>query len=235
MKLALLDRLLLASSAGATALATDLTSGAQSLVTPGASEGDLSLSPADLAQARKALDDDESRTIETATGPVFVEVWNPRLRLIVIGAVHIAQALMPLAQLAGYDVTLIDPRTAFGTSARFPDTRLTNDWPNEAVPALEPDRRTAILTLTHDPKIDDPALEAALRSDAFYVGALGSRRTHAKRIERLRDMGFDSDAIARIRGPVGLAIGAQTPAEIAISIMAEITAVLRRSPLANRT
>jgi xanthine dehydrogenase accessory factor len=234
VKRALLERLLIAGRTAATALATDLASGAQSLVTAGASEGDLALAPGDLAQVRKALDDDQSRTIETATGPVFVEVWNPRLRLIVVGAVHIAQALIPLARLAGYDVTLIDPRTAFGTPARFPDTALTTDWPNAAMPALKPDRRTAILTLTHDPKIDDPALEAALRSDAFYVGALGSRRTQTKRIERLREAGFDADAIARIRGPVGLAIGAQTPAEIAISIMAEITAVLRRSPLASR-
>jgi xanthine dehydrogenase accessory factor len=234
VKRALLERLLIAGRTGAAALATDLASGAQSLVTAGANEGDLALGLQDLAQVRKALDDDQSRTIETATGPVFVEVWNPRLRLIVVGAVHIAQALIPLAQLAGYDVTLIDPRTAFGTLARFPDTALTNDWPNEAMPALKPDRRTAILTLTHDPKIDDPALEVALRSDAFYVGALGSRRTHAKRIERLREVGFEPDVIARIRGPVGLAIGAQTPAEIAISIMAEITAVLRRSPLASR-
>jgi xanthine dehydrogenase accessory factor len=235
VKRALLERLLAAGRTGAAALATDLASGAQSLVTAAASEGDLVLGPEDLAQVRKALDDDQSRTIDTATGPVFIEVWNPRLRLIVVGAVHIAQALIPLAQLAGYDVTLIDPRTAFGTPARFPDTALTNDWPSEAMPALKPDRRTAILTLTHDPKIDDPALEAALRSDAFFVGALGSRRTHAKRVERLRDMGFEPDAIGRIRGPVGLAIGAQTPAEIAISIMAEITAVLRHSPLANRS
>lgn len=234
MRLALLERLLIAGQTGAAALATELASGAQSLVTAGANEGDLALGLEDLAQVRKALDDDQSRTIETATGPVFVEVWNPKLRLIVVGAVHVAQALIPLAQLAGYDVTLIDPRTAFGTPDRFPDTALTHDWPNEAMPALKPDRRTAILTLTHDPKIDDPALEAALRSDAFYVGALGSRRTHAKRIERLREAGFEPDVIARIRGPVGLAIGAQTPAEIAISIMAEITAVLRRSPLASR-
>jgi xanthine dehydrogenase accessory factor len=117
---------------------------------------------------------------------------------------------------------------------RFPNTILLHDWPNEALATLAPDRRTAILTLTHDPKIDDPALEAALRSEAFYIGALGSRRTHAKRVERLKNAGFDAAAIARIHGPVGLPIGAQTPAEIAISIMAEITAVLRRAPLAQR-
>ncbi len=131
-------------------------------------------------------------------------------------------------------MTIIDPRTAFAAPKRFPDTRLVNDWPDEALPALKPDRRTAIVTLTHDPKIDDPGLEAALRSDAFYIGALGSRRTHAKRIERLAAAGFDAAAIARIRGPVGLAIGALTPAEIAISIMAEVTAVLRRAALGAR-
>jgi xanthine dehydrogenase accessory factor len=143
--------------------------------------------------------------------------------------------MVPLARSAGYDVIVIDPRTAFSTSARFPDTTLRRDWPDEAVPALAPDRRTAILTLTHDPKIDDPALVAALRSEAFYIGALGSRRTHAKRIERLKQEGFDDASIGRIRGPVGLAIGARTPVEIAISIMAEITAVLRRAPLGHRT
>jgi xanthine dehydrogenase accessory factor len=236
MKLALLERLLAAGRTGtAAALATHLTTGVQSLLTPDGSEGDLVLSSEELAQVRRAVEDDQSRTIETGTGPVFVEVWNPKLRLVVVGAVHIAQALIPLAQLAGYEVTVIDPRAAFGTAARFPAATLSNDWPDEAMPALKPDRRTAILTLTHDPKIDDPALQAALRSDAFYVGALGSRRTHAKRVERLREAGFDATAITRIRGPVGPAIGAKTPAEIAISIMAEITAVLRRSALADRT
>jgi xanthine dehydrogenase accessory factor len=152
----------------------------------------------------------------------------------VIGAVHTAQELVPLARSAGYAVTVIDPRTAFGSATRFPNTTIRNDWPDEAVAALAPDRRTAILTLTHDPKIDDPALQAALRSEAFYIGALGSRRTHAKRVARLKEAGFDDVAIGRIRGPVGLAIGALTPVEIAISIIAEITAVLRRAPLAQR-
>ena len=172
--------------------------------------------------------------METAAGLLFIEVWNPKPRLLVIGAVHTAQELVPLARSAGYEVTVIDPRTAFGTAARFPNTTIRNDWPDEAVPALAPDRRTAILTLTHDPKIDDPALQAALRSEAFYIGALGSRRTHAKRVARLKQAGFDDVAIDRIRGPVGLAIGALTPVEIAISIIAEITAVLRRAPLAQR-
>jgi xanthine dehydrogenase accessory factor len=235
LKLALLERLLTLgrASAGA-ALVTNLATGTQALVTRTGSEGDLRLGADDLAGVLQALNDDQSGTIETAAGPAFVEVWNPRPRLLVVGAVHAAQALVPLAHLAGYEITVIDPRTAFGTPERFPDVTLVNDWPNEALPTLAPDRRTAILTLTHDPKIDDPALAAALRSEAFYIGALGSRRTHAKRIERLREAGFDAAAIGRIRGPVGLAIGARTPAEIAISIMAEVTAVLRRAPLAHR-
>lgn len=235
MKLTLLQRLLeLGRASAAAALVTNLTSGTQTLVTRTVREGDLTLSADDLALVLKALDDDQSLTLQTAVGPLFVEVWNPRPRLLIVGAVHTSQALVPLARLAGYEITVIDPRTAFGTPARFPDVTLLNDWPNDALPVLAPDRRTAILTLTHDPKIDDPALEVALRSEAFYIGALGSRRTHAKRVERLREAGFDATTIERIRGPVGLAIGARTPAEIAISIMAEITAVLRRAPLGQR-
>ena len=235
MKLTLLERLLAtARTSAATAVVTNLATGAQALVSKTGSEGELTLSPDAADRVLQLLDDDRSGTLETAAGLLFVEVWNPKPRLLVIGAVHTAQELVPLARAAGYEVTVIDPRTAFGTPARFPNTTLLNGWPNEALAALAPDRRTAILTLTHDPKIDDPALEAGLRSEAFYIGALGSRRTHAKRVERLKEAGFDDAAIGRIRGPVGLAIGAQTPMEIAISIMAEITAVLRRAPLAQR-
>jgi len=235
VKLTLLEKLLAsARTSAATAVVTHLVTGAQALVSKSGSDGELTLTPDELARALQLLDDDRSGTLETPAGLLFVEVWNPKPRLLVIGAVHTAQELVPLARAAGYEVTVIDPRTAFSTPARFPDTTLLHDWPNEAVATLAPDRRTAILTLTHDPKIDDPALEAALRSEAFYIGALGSRRTHAQRVERLKSAGFDDAAIARIRGPVGLAIGAQTPVEIAISIMAEITAVLRRAPLAQR-
>ena len=235
MKLTLLEKLLAtARTSAATAVVTNLVTGEQALVSKAGSEGDLTLTPDELARVRQSLDDDRSGTLESAAGLLFIEVWNPKPRLLVIGAVHTAQELVPLARAAGYEVTVIDPRTAFSTPARFPDTTLLHDWPNEAMATLAPDRRTAILTLTHDPKIDDPALEAALRSEAFYIGALGSRRTHAKRVERLKSAGFNDAAIARIRGPVGLAIGAQTPMEIAISIMAEITAVLRRAPLAQR-
>ena len=233
MRLQLLEELLTAGRTGVpTALVTHLETGAQALVSKMDTKGDLTLDSEVRSRVLQALDDDQSGVLD---GSLFVEVWNPKPRLLVVGAVHTAQELVPLARSAGYDVVVIDPRTAFSTSARFPDTTLRHDWPDEAVPALAPDRRTAILTLTHDPKIDDPALVAALRSEAFYIGALGSRRTHAKRIERLKEEGFDDASIGRIRGPVGLAIGARTPVEIAISIMAEITAVLRRAPLGQRT
>ena len=235
MKLTLLEKLLAtARTSAATAVVTHLVTGAQALVSKSGIDGELTLSADELARVRQSLDDDRSGTMETAAGVLFIEVWNPKPRLLVVGAVHTAQELVPLARAAGYEVTVIDPRTAFSTPARFPDTTLLHDWPNEAVATLAPDRRTAILTLSHDPKIDDPALQAALRSEAFYIGALGSRRTHARRLERLKEAGFDAAVLARIRGPVGLAIGAQTPVEIAISIMAEITAVLRRAPLAQR-
>lgn len=236
MKLALLERLLAAGGANVpTALVTNLITGAQALVDTSSHQGELTLDTAELSQVRRALDDDQSGILETGAGALFVEVWSPKPRLLVVGAVHTAQELVPLARAVGYEVTVIDPRTAFGTPARFPNTTIVNDWPDDIVPALAPDRRTAILTLTHDPKIDDPALIAALRSEAFYIGALGSRRTHAKRLERLQEAGFDATTLARIRGPVGLAIGARTPVEIAISIMAEITAVLRRAPLGQRS
>jgi xanthine dehydrogenase accessory factor len=155
-------------------------------------------------------------------------VFNPPLRLVVVGAVHIAQTLVPMAGLAGYDVTVVDPRRAFASDARFPGVDVRQDWPDEALEALEPDARTAVVTLTHDPKLDDPALDVALRSDAFYIGALGSKRTHAGRRERLTELGHDARALDRIHGPAGLAIGAVSPAEIALSVMAEMTQVLRQ-------
>jgi xanthine dehydrogenase accessory factor len=230
VKVELLEKLLAGRRAGAaSALATDLGTGAQALVDAGAIEGDLTLDDAALDEVRRALADDTSRTIETATTRIFVEVWNPPLRMVIVGAVHIAQALAPMAALGGWNVTIIDPRAAFAAPERFPGVTIAADWPDEVLPGLKPDKRTAIITLTHDPKIDDPALQAALRSDAFYIGSLGSRRTHAKRCERLAEAGFSTDQIARIHGPVGLAIGALTPAEIAVSILAEVTAVLRRA------
>ena len=159
---------------------------------------------------------------------VCIAIHNPPLRMAVIGAVHIAQPLMVMARLAGYDAVLIDPREAFGSSARFPDTLILNEWPDEALAARGLDARTAVVTLTHDPKLDDPAIVTALRSEVFYLGCLGSTRTHAKRMARLTEQGFSSADIARIHAPVGLDIGAKSPAEIAISVMAEITQRLRQ-------
>ncbi|MCB1343180.1 MAG: XdhC family protein [Pseudooceanicola sp.] len=157
----------------------------------------------------------------------FVAIHNPPLRLIIVGAVHIAQALVPMARIAGYDPVLIDPRETFGSDSRFPGETILNDWPDEAVTKLGLDARTALVLLTHDPKIDDPAIEAALRSKAFYIGALGSTRTHAKRVDRLTAAGFSPDEIGLIHAPIGLDIGAAGPAEIAVSILAQMTAVLR--------
>ncbi|MEM9637296.1 MAG: XdhC family protein [Pseudomonadota bacterium] len=160
-------------------------------------------------------------------GETFVAVHNPPLRLIVVGAVHIAQALVPMARLAGYDPAVIDPRETFASETRFPGETILHDWPDDAVAQLGLDPRTAVVLLTHDPKLDDPALEAALSADCFYIGALGSTRTHAKRVERMTAAGFDADRIARIHGPIGLDIGAAGPSEIAVAILAEMTAVLR--------
>lgn len=157
----------------------------------------------------------------------FVAVHNPPLRLVVVGAVHIAQALVPMAQIAGYDPVVIDPRAAFATPERFPGVILMEDWPDEAVTTLGLDARSALVLLTHDPKLDDPALQAALHRDCFYIGALGSKKTHAARVERMQQAGFSADQIAQIHGPVGLDIGAAGPAEIALAILAEMTAVLR--------
>ncbi|WP_170419071.1 XdhC family protein [Ruegeria arenilitoris] len=160
-------------------------------------------------------------------GQTFVAVHNPPLRLIVVGAVHIAQALVPMARIAGYDPIIIDPREAFASKSRFPGEKLLTDWPDEAVASIGLDARTAVVLLTHDPKLDDPALQAALNSDVFYIGALGSSRTHAKRVQRMTEAGFSAEQLQRIHGPIGLDIGAAGPAEIAVAIIAQMTAVLR--------
>ena len=158
----------------------------------------------------------------------FVHVHNPPLRLFVTGAAHIAQALVPMARMAGYDVVLIDPRAAFATEARFPGTEIRHDWPDEVLAQVGLDARSAVVTLSHDPKIDDPAIAETLNSDAFYLGCLGSRKTHGKRLDRLRAAGFGGEEIARIHAPVGLDIGATSPAEIAVAILAEMTERLRK-------
>lgn len=187
--------------------------------------------PALAEAAARALLRDESGTVEIDGATWFLHAYNPPMRLVVVGAVHIAQALMPMAAALGLATTIIDPRRAFASVERFPGVEISHDWPDEAMQTLKPDVRTAIVTLTHDPKIDDPGLDEALKSPAFYIGALGSRRTHARRLDRLRALGHDDAALARIRGPVGLNIAAVTAPEIALSILAEIVAVRRNAPL----
>ncbi|GAB4179073.1 MAG: hypothetical protein OHK0024_17360 [Thalassobaculales bacterium] len=222
MKRALLEAVLAARAARMpVGLVTRLADGAQALVTPDAVIGELAV---DAAAVRALVAADRSGRQEDGT---FVQAISPAPRLFVVGAVHIAQALVPMAGILGYAVTVIDPRRAFATDSRFPEVALRHDWPDEAMAVLKPDARTAVVTLTHDPKIDDPALVAALRSPAFYIGALGSRRTHGRRLDRLRAEGFDEAALARIHGPVGLDIAAVSPAEIATAILAQITAVRR--------
>lgn len=209
-------------------LATRLPTGEQMLLP------DPAAAPALNDAAAETLRRDESRTVEFDGQSWFLHAHNPPLRLVVVGAVHIAQALVPLAVQLGYGVTVADPRRAFATDERFPGVAVSTDWPDEALDALRPDARTAIVTLTHDPKLDDPALDRALRSDAFYVGALGSRKTHAARLARLRALGHGEAALSRIRGPVGLAIEAVTAPEIALSILAEIVAVRRGAALVQK-
>jgi len=172
----------------------------------------------------------KSGMAETPDGEVFITVQVPPVRILVIGAVHISQALAPMARLLGHDVIIVDPRTAFATPERFPGVDLRAEWPQEVLPQLGVDRYTAFVALTHDPKIDDPGLHAALSAACFYVGALGSRKTHARRVERLTAAGFDAATIGRIRAPIGLPIGAVSPAEIALAILGEITAALRQGP-----
>src|SRR5947209_20590578 len=165
---------------------------------------------------------------ETSEGKVFLTVHVPPTRLLITGAVHISQALAPIASLLGYDVTIVDPRTAFASVERFPNVKVIAEWPDEALPPLGIDHYTAFVALTHDPKIDDPALTHALARDCFYIGALGSKKTHARRLERLKGQGVSDEALGRIHAPIGLAIGAASPAEIAVAIMGDITARLRQ-------
>ena len=210
------------------ALVTDLDGGRQALLDGDTVSGDLPVAGPQLDQAKKALADDRSGTL--AGTRLFVHVFNPPLRMVIVGAVHIAQTLAPMAALAGYEVIVVDPRRAWATDARFPGVRMMTEWPDKALAALAPNRRTAVVTLTHDPKLDDPALSVTLASPAFYVGALGSTRTHAKRLARLRESGVNEASLARIHGPIGLAIGAKSPAEISISILAQATQALHGAP-----
>lgn len=227
MKTELLTALLEAQRAKKpVALVTELPSGAQRLL----SETDWSGADAALANAaRDALRRDACVRFEgQGDESLFVQPFNPPLRMVVVGAVHIAQPLTRMAAEAGFEVIVVDPRSAFATEERFPGIARCGDWPDEAMVGLAPDARTAIVTLTHDPKLDDPALAAVLRLPVFYIGSLGSKKTHAARLERLREQGFSEAERARIRGPIGLDIGAKSPAEIAVSILGEVIACLRQ-------
>lgn len=235
MKRHILDALLAAKAARTpAALVTDTATGAQALVTPDADEGDLRLSADEHRAALARLASDSGGVLEPGDGqdlrPLFVDVHAPPPRLVVVGAVHIAQHLVPMAVMTGYDVVVVDPREAFASPDRFGGVTLSHDWPDEALELLRLDARTAVVTLTHDPKLDDPALHVALRSPAFYIGSLGSRKTHGKRVERLERHGFSDAEIGRIHAPVGLNIGARSPAEIALSILGQVTAVRRGAP-----
>jgi xanthine dehydrogenase accessory factor len=206
----------------AVVVVTDVATGEERLVREAEVAGDpLAALLAD--QLRKG----KSAMVEVAGQKLFLTVHVPPVKLVMIGAVHISQALAPLARLLSFDPVVVDPRTAFATPERFPEILVIAEWPDVALPPLGVDRYTAFVALTHDPKIDDPALQHALERDCFYVGALGSRKTHQRRLERLRALGLPEAALARIHAPIGLDIGAISPAEIAVSIIAEITAALR--------
>jgi xanthine dehydrogenase accessory factor len=203
-------------------IVTDTANGEQRLV----KARDFAVDPL-RAELSKQLRLGKSATVEADGRKLFLNVYAPTARLVIIGAVHISQALAPLARTLDYDVTVVDPRTAFASQERFPDVPLIAEWPDVALPPLNIDHYTAFAALTHDPKIDDPALLHAFARDCFYIGALGSRKTHGKRAERLKAQGARDSDIARIHAPIGLSIGAVSPSEIAVAIMAEITAQLR--------
>jgi xanthine dehydrogenase accessory factor len=226
MKLSLLSALNAERAARRAAIVvTDIESGEQRLV----KAADIARDPL-RAVLSEHLRSGKSGMEETPQGRVFLTVYVPAAQLVVIGAVHISQALAPIAKLLGYDVTIVDPRTAFATPERFPDVKVIAEWPDTALPPLNVDHYTAFVALTHDPKIDDPALLHALARDCFYIGALGSRKTHARRLERLKQEGASDADLTRIHAPIGLDIGAVSPAEIAVAIMAQITERLRQEP-----
>lgn len=230
MKADIFNRLLAARQARTScALVTRISDGCQSLVVGDGCSGDLALTPAHLAEIATRLLADSSGPLESDAA-LFVRSYAQPSRLLVVGAVHITQFLAPMAAMAGFAVTVIDPRRAFANADRFPNVTLTDEWPDEAMARLVPDAQTAVVTLTHDPKLDDPALVAALASPAFYIGALGSRRTHAQRTARLTEQGA-GDQIARIHAPVGLDLGGRSPAEIAVSVLAQIVQVKHRHDL----
>lgn len=206
-------------------LATELATGEAQLVDP--FHPGPGLDPALAAAARAAAERDESARLDREAGATFLRVFNPPVQVVIVGAVHLAQSLARMVRLAGYEVVVVDPRRAFATEERFEGVPLVREWPAEALAKLGLGRRSAVVAVTHDPKLDDPALAAALRSEAFYVGALGSRKTHAARRERLSAEGFSAADLDRIHGPVGLPIGARSPGEIAVSILSQIVQALR--------
>jgi xanthine dehydrogenase accessory factor len=204
-------------------LVTNLRSGEQRLIGL-----DEATSDQEREAVERALRTDRCETIEPDdTAPIFYQPFNPPLRMTIVGAVHIAQPLSSMAALAGYEVTIVDPRESFAAAERFPGVALSREWPDAALRTLDLDHRCAVITLTHDPKLDDPALQVALQSDAFFIGCLGSKKTHASRLRRLEKAGFTEPDLDRVHGPVGLPIGSRSPAEIAISILAQVTQTLR--------
>jgi xanthine dehydrogenase accessory factor len=230
MKLDLLESLNAERAARRAAIVvTDVASGKERLV----KAADTAKDPLRAILAER-LRSGKSGMVESAEGRVFLTVYVPAPQLVITGAVHISQTLAPIGKLLGYDVTIVDPRTAFASIERFPDVKVIAEWPDQALPPLGIDHYTAFVALTHDPKIDDPALMHALARDCFYIGALGSKKTHARRVERLRQQGVNDDNIARIHAPIGLDIDAVSPAEIAVAIMAQITARLRAEPQERR-
>ncbi len=230
MKLDLLESLNAERAARRAAIVvTNVASGQQRLV----KVADIAKDPL-KAVLSEHLRSGRSGMEEAAEGRVFLTVYVPAPQLVITGAVHISQVLAPIAKLLGYDVTIVDPRTAFASAERFPDVRVIAEWPDQALPPLGVDHYTAFVALTHDPKIDDPALVHALSRDCFYIGALGSRKTHARRVDRLKQHGLTEAHISRIHAPIGLDIGAVSPAEIAVAIMAQITERLREEPQAVR-
>ncbi len=219
------------SDARPVVLVRDLAAGRQFLVDEGGAhtiEGDTrdnvdGIHDELLRRSREALAGDGARAVEIEEQRYLIQTFSPPPRLLIVGAVHIAQQLIPMATLAGYDVLLLDPRAAFASATRFPGVDIITDWPHEVMPELSLNARSAVVTLSHDAKIDEPALQAALESEAFYIGALGSKKNHARRLERLRALGFDEQTLARICGPIGLPLGGRSPAEIAVAILAQMT------------
>ena len=225
MKKEILDIILTSRSNKQTlAVITRVADGMQWAMLENDSENHKVFSPLEIDTIKKSMRDNKSGLISDEK--FFAHIYTPPLRLIIIGAVHIAQFLAPMAKVAGFDVTVVDPRSSFATPSRFPEISLLDEWPDDGILKLKPDTRTAVVTLTHDPKLDDPALVETLKTPAFYIASLGGTRTHGKRLERLKSEGFDEKELLRINGPAGLDIGSVAPSEIAISILAELTAAL---------